>query len=131
MRTSLEAIESAQVELDQELKKRCTFRIGGPAQYLVTVAEEAAVGQVLATAHRFSVPIHFLGQGSNVLFPDQGLPGVVLRFAGALAQYQRDGALVVAGAGVSLAQLANKCAREGYLGLEALSGFPSSVGGRW
>ncbi len=106
-----------------------TFRIGGPAQRLVEVGQVEALRAALSAARRAGVPVHLLGQGSNVLFPDQGMGGVVLALGGSLAQVRIEGETVVAGAAVSLAQLALRTTRLGLLGIEALTGFPSSVGG--
>lgn len=75
------------------------------------------------------VPFQLLGLGSNVLAPDAGLPGVVARLTGELKRVRIRGRRVSAGAGVALAQVARRAAKAGLAGLEALSGFPSTVGG--
>jgi UDP-N-acetylmuramate dehydrogenase len=64
-----------------------------------------------------------------VLFPDRGLEGVVARLGGELKRVRIRGRRVSAGAGAALAQVARRAAKAGLAGLEALSGFPSTVGG--
>jgi UDP-N-acetylmuramate dehydrogenase len=64
-----------------------------------------------------------------VLLPDEGLRGVVARLAGDLKRVRIRGRRVSAGAGAPLAVAARKAAAAGLGGLEALAGFPSTVGG--
>jgi UDP-N-acetylmuramate dehydrogenase len=74
-------------------------------------------------------PFELLGLGSNVLVPDEGLSGLVLRLTGELKRVRIRGRRVSAGGGAPLPQVARKAAKAGLAGLEALSGFPSTVGG--
>ena len=82
-----------------------------------------------AACRRHGRPFLVLGLGSNVLVPDAGVAGVVARFTGELKRVSIDGCRVEVGAGLPLAQLARRTAAAGLSGLEALSGFPSTVGG--
>jgi len=75
------------------------------------------------------VPFHLLGLGSNVLIPDAGLPGVTAKLGGELRRARVRGTLVSAGGALALPQLAKRMAQRGLVGLEALTGFPSTVGG--
>lgn len=106
-----------------------TLRIGGPAEVFVRVDSEAALSEVMTVARECRVSLHLHGHGSNVLFPDAGVRGIVCRLRGELERVEVEGETVSAGAGVTLARLARDMAKQGLLGLEALSGFPSTVGG--
>jgi UDP-N-acetylmuramate dehydrogenase len=106
-----------------------TFRIGGPAEMLVEVGSGRALAALLRLVDRRRVPFHLLGLGSNVLIPDEGLPGIVARLGGELRRVYVRGNLVSAGGAVALPQLAKRMTERGLLGIEALTGFPSSVGG--
>ncbi len=129
----LQALGGLEVRPDAPLAKLTTLRIGGPADLLVEISSEAALEALLREAVRESTPLWLLGQGSNVLIPDAGLRGVVLRLRGEFEEWtlheHGQGAVVTAGAAVPLARLAQQVTRRGFLGLEALSGFPSTVGG--
>lgn len=127
LRSRLATIEGLELRLDEPLSGYNTFRIGGPAEMLGRVRTLEALTRTVVEAA--GVPIHVLGLGSNVLIPDEGLPGLVLRLEGDFERIQFDGDLVWAGAAVPLPQLARRTAAQGRLGLEALSGFPSTVGG--
>ena len=128
-RDRLASIPGVEVGAAVPLASVTTLRIGGPAEFFVRVESEAALTQVMTVARESEVALHLHGHGSNVLFPDGGMPGIVCRLRGELEQVDVEGVTVRAGAGVTLARLARDTAKQGLLGLEALSGFPSTVGG--
>jgi UDP-N-acetylmuramate dehydrogenase len=125
----LEGLSGLTLEPGEPLAPHSTFRIGGPAEVLVEVADEGALEQLLAIVGELSSHFFLLGLGSNVLFPDEGLDGVVAHLGGELAEVEITGERVVAGAAVSLAKLARRLAKLGLTGMETLAGFPSTVGG--
>lgn len=94
-----------------------TLRVGGPAGELWECGTAAA----LVEAVRQAPDAFVLGSGSNVVLPDAGLPQVVL-----VRNRGCQGLTVQAGEDwdgfVSLSLAA------GYVGLEALSGIPGTVG---
>ena len=128
-RDRLASIPGVEVRAAVPLASVTTLRIGGPADFFVRVESEAALTHVMAVAREGEVALHLHGHGSNVLFPDGGMRGIVCRLRGELEQVDVEGVTVRAGAGVTLARLARDTAKQGLLGLEALSGFPSTVGG--
>lgn len=113
----------------EPLAAHSTLRIGGPAEWFAELETEAALRSLLRWARSQALPLTVLGLGSNVLFPDEGLEGLVVRLTGNLARVRIRGRWVQAGAGAVLAQVARATVRRGLGGLEALAGFPSSVGG--
>lgn len=129
LRDRLAAIRGIEVREAVPLASVTTLRIGGPAEFFVRVDSETALAEVMTAARENGLAPHLHGHGSNVLFPDRGLPGIVCRLRGDLERVEVDGETVRAGAGVTLARLARDTAKQGLLGLEALSGFPSTVGG--
>lgn len=128
-RDSLASIPGVEVREAAPLASVATLRIGGPADLFARVDAEAALAGVLAVAADAGLALHVHGHGSNVLFPDGGMRGIVCRLRGELERVEVEGETVRAGAGVTLARLARDTAKQGLLGLEALSGFPSTVGG--
>lgn len=114
---------------EEPLARHTTFRIGGPAELLVDAASERAVVRVVAAAARKAVPLELFGLGSNILLPDEGVRGIVLRLGGELKRIRIRGGRVSAGGGAPLPLVARRAAKAGLIGLEALSGFPSTVGG--
>ena len=61
------------------LSKLCTFGIGGDARYLINIKTKEDLKEALALANEKQLPIFVLGGGSNIVLPDEGINGVVLR----------------------------------------------------
>jgi UDP-N-acetylmuramate dehydrogenase len=120
-------IPGLEVKPGAALARHTTFRIGGAAELLVAAASERALSRLLSALD--GVPCQLLGLGSNVLIPDEGLAGVVLRLVGAFRRVRIDGVSVEAGGAVPLGRLARQTADASLSGLEALAGFPSTIGG--
>ena len=66
-------VGSQNVRPSEPLAEHTTFRIGGPAQWLVTPRSEDEVAGVVSTCEAAGIPWRVLGLGSNVLAPDEGL----------------------------------------------------------
>ena len=115
---------------DEPLAAHTTFRIGGPAQWLVRPRTEDEVAAVCAACRQAGVPLRILGAGSNVLAPDEGLPGVTLQLTDNFATVDvLPGGLVRAGAGATNAAVAEAAWETGLSGYEFASGIPGTVGG--
>lgn len=106
-----------------------TFRIGGPAGLLCEPESEEQFVALLREIHRLNVRCYLLGNGSNVLFADEGFDGVVVRTAHALNRVVQDGESLVAGAGVLLTRVCAAARDAGLAGLEFAYGIPGTVGG--
>src|SRR5690606_20754539 len=117
------------VTVNEPLKPLTTIRIGGPADLMAAPADEDDLLAALAWARQHQVPWHILGAGSNLLVPDEGLRGLVVRTRPALDTLRFDGNRVLVGSGASVARLVGQAARLGLQGVEGLAGVPGSVGG--
>lgn len=106
------------------------FQLGGPAEYLIEPRSEAELGTVLRRCHDSGIPLRILGLGANVLVPDEGVRGVVVRLVDeAFTRMVFNVDRAVVGAGVELTKLVRSAVRRGLEGLEALAGIPGTVGG--
>ena len=105
-----------------------TWRIGGPAQWLLALGTPEEAVSILAAAKAEGWPVFYLGRGSNLLIADQGLPGITLHLARSLDQLTFADGVAKAGAGVYLPQFAATLARRGWAGFEFLIGIPGTVG---
>ena len=113
----------------EDLKRRTTFGIGGPADVWVEPADEEGLAAVAGRSRAAGCPCLVLGSGSNVLVPDEGFRGVVLHPGGALSGAAFEGRLARAGAGLLLGALLRRAQEAGLAGLEWSAGIPGSVGG--
>lgn len=131
LRHRLQALppEVAEVRTDEPLAPRTTLRLGGAARVLVRCLRREAVCQAVAACAEGNVPWVVLGQGGNVLVPDEGLAAAVLVLDGELAGLQRDGCRFVAGGGLPLAKLVRAALDASLAGVECLGGIPGTVGG--
>jgi UDP-N-acetylmuramate dehydrogenase len=105
-----------------------TFRVGGPADWLVEPRTSEETIAALALARRHGVRVTILGGGSNVLVADAGVRGLVLRPRGGEVQRVADDR-VRADAAVTINGLVRWCITHGAAGLEAWAGTPGTVGG--
>lgn len=127
----LRAIVGAErVLADEPLAAHTTFRIGGPAQWLVLPRSENEVAAVVNACEGAGVPWRVLGLGSNVLAPDEGLPGVTVKLAENFSAVEvLPGGLVRAQAGATNEAVAEAALAAGLAGYEFASGIPGTVGG--
>lgn len=116
------------VRVQAPLASLTTFRVGGPADYLVEVHSPGALAQVVAAAARHGAPLTMLGGGSNILVADAGVRGVVVRLR-LMDLTQPASDTVRAGAGVTMNGLVRWTIGRGLAALEAWAGTPGTVGG--
>ena len=133
---ALAAALGARARLMAPLGPLTTYGVGGPAAVLVEVEGPADLDVVRAALGASGeVAVFVLGRGSNLLVSDAGFDGVVLHlgtgFAGLdlPADGPTPGAVVRAGAALSLPVLARRVADGGWSGLSWAVGVPGSVGG--
>ena len=111
------------------MKEHTSFKIGGPADILATAADERAVARAAALCRGEGIPLLLLGNGSNLLAPDEGVDRFLIKSVPGLERCQVQGTQLLAGAGISLARLAAFARDEGLTGLEFAHGIPGSLGG--
>jgi UDP-N-acetylmuramate dehydrogenase len=105
-----------------------TFRVGGPAQWLIETRNSDEIVVAMALADRAGVSVTILGGGSNVLIGDAGIRGLVIRPRGGIVSLI-DGQSVRADAGVTINGLVRWTISHACAGLEAWAGTPGTVGG--
>ena len=123
------AVDPCRLKIREPLSLHTTFRIGGPADYLVLPASPQEVAAVLGIARKCSLPVTILGNGSNVLVLDKGVRGVVIKIGEDMAALERSGTGIRAGAGALLADVSRFAADAQLTGLEFAVGIPGSIGG--
>lgn len=113
----------------EPMSNHTSFRIGGPAALMALPksAEEAAAA--VNTAREMEVEPFFMGNGSNLLAPDEGVERFLIKTVPGLNGCRAEGNDLIAGSGVSLARLAAFALERGLTGLEFAHGIPGSLGG--
>ncbi|GHO89567.1 UDP-N-acetylmuramate dehydrogenase [Dictyobacter formicarum] len=122
----------SRVRRNEPLARHCTFGVGGPADVWVSVdTPEDLVGLVTMCAER-RWPLLITGNGTNVLYADAGVRGVVARVAINTYTLEENGAetaFLTVGAGISWPRIINEIAPKGWGGLEFGPGIPGTLGG--
>ena len=115
---------------NEPLAAHCSFRIGGPARAIAVPQDAASLSHICCILKEHELAPLLLGNGSNLLFPDEGLGEVLLISTEKLTRLflLPDGA-IYAEAGVSLSRLASFAQQNGLTGLEFASGIPGTLGG--
>lgn len=115
---------------NEEMKGHCSFKIGGPVRAMAIPEDTEAVRSTCRILKEQGVLPFVLGNGTNILFPDEGLKDLFIISTEKLTGLSLlpDGS-IYAEAGVSLAKLATFAQQNSLSGLEFASGIPGSVGG--
>lgn len=113
----------------EELKKHCTFKIGGPADLFIEPSSDEELILSLKILKEHSLRTFIMGRASNLLFSEKGYRGAMIRLAENYSFTKVEGREIVAKSGTSLAELANIAMEHALAGLEFASGIPGSVGG--
>ena len=119
--------EFGAVKVNEPLAKHTTFKIGGPADFFVTVSATADLVGLLKFLDGEGVAYFILGGGSNMLVRDEGFQGVVVNIQ--TDQINISDTDVVADAGVVTVHLAQETVKAGLNGFEWGVGVPGTIGG--
>jgi UDP-N-acetylmuramate dehydrogenase len=125
----LAGLDIGEVRFDAPLTAHTSWQIGGPADLLVEPAKVSQVAVVVAFAHDHEIPLLVIGQGTNLLFDDAGLRGIVLKLGQNLASVSISNNRITAEAGAWVPGLARQAMRAGLAGLEHTIGIPGTIGG--
>jgi UDP-N-acetylmuramate dehydrogenase len=119
------------------LAEHTTLRLGGPARALVEATSERDLVDTVAAADSAGTPVLVLGGGSNLVVADEGFAGTVVQVASRGVSADADdpddvgclGAVTVTvAAGEDWDGFVDRAVSSGWVGVEALSGIPGSVG---
>ncbi len=112
------------------LADKTTIGLGGKARLFAHCETPGELSEILGHARRHAVRFMILGGGSNVVFPDEGFDGLVIRIGmkGYRFETVPDGVLLDAAAGEEWDPLVRESIARGLAGIECLSGIPGLVG---
>ncbi|MBX7138320.1 MAG: UDP-N-acetylmuramate dehydrogenase [Oligoflexia bacterium] len=107
-----------------------TMAVGGPLEFLAEPESAAALSGLIKRLNTAGVSYRILGLGSNVLIPDQGVPGYVIKLGAGFRMLQDLGAgLLRVGGANALMTVSRQLSEQGLCGLEFAGGIPASIGG--
>lgn len=111
------------------MKKYTSFKIGGDAELMCIVKNEAELILLLSFLDKNGIKPFIIGNGSNLIVRDDGINGVVVKLEGEFLNIVSDGNRVIAGAGATLNSLCRYALEKELTGLEFAFGIPGTVGG--
>ncbi|MBQ2577004.1 MAG: UDP-N-acetylmuramate dehydrogenase [Lachnospiraceae bacterium] len=118
---------------NEPLSRHTTFGVGGPAEVYISVNRQELL-DILAYAREREIPYTVIGNGSNLLVSDAGIPGIVLSIGNrmnkvTLGPTDQEQVVITAEAGAVLPSVAREAAVKWLSGLEFASGIPGTIGG--
>ncbi|WP_231123530.1 UDP-N-acetylmuramate dehydrogenase [Nocardioides sambongensis] len=114
------------------LAAHTTLRLGGPAERFVRAASSEEIVAAVRAEDEAGAPVLVLGGGSNLVVADAGFAGTVVALTPPAdpirVEQDEQHATVTVAAGVPWDALVARAVAEGWVGIEALSGIPGTVG---
>ena len=127
IRTFLPEID---LRFHEPMAKHTSFRVGGGAEVMAFPKNAEELAQILRACKKLNIIPTILGAGTNVLAPDEGMPGMMICLKDCLGGMERvDDTHVRVAAGVTMTRAALFAAELGLSGLEFAHGIPGTVGG--
>ncbi len=115
---------------DVPIAKYTTIALGGSAKCFISCQTTDEIRSAIEFARREDLPIQVLGGGSNVIFPDEGFNGLVIKIdlKGVVFEDDGESASARVNAGEVWDDFVKTCVEKNLGGVECLSGIPGSVG---
>lgn len=114
------------IRKDAPLKELTTIKIGGKADFLVSIANKEDLIKAVQAIKAKSVPFTIIGGGSNIIAKDEGFRGVIIR--NRMSGIEINGTTVKANAGEEWDVVVEQSVEQGLSGIEALSHIPGTAG---
>lgn len=127
MLSQLANIPDVSIFENESMSKHTTFKIGGPTKLYIEAQTTDALISVYEILSCFECSPLILGNGSNILFPDSGFNGVVLK--NSAASISVSGNKITADSGALLPVVSASAMKNSLSGFEFAQGIPGTVGG--
>ena len=129
-RKTADFLPEIELRFFEPMAAHTSFRIGGGAEVMAFPKTREELSQILKTSALLDCKCAILGAGTNVLAPDEGLPGLTVCLKDSLdGMEQLDETHIRVMAGVTMSRAAVYAANLGLSGLEFAHGIPGTVGG--
>ena len=120
-------IDKSKVKTNEDMSKYTSFKAGGTAKFLIKANTIEDINNILKIVKENNISLVVIGNGSNILFRDEGFNGIVLKIE--LNRFEIKNDRVIADAGVKNAIIARKLFENSLQGFEGLAGIPGTIGG--
>ena len=116
---------------DKPIGSMTTMGVGGSTKWYAEPANIEDLRVLVEACQFFEVQRAMIGRGSNLLIPDQGFGGLVIRLRGAFWHRidLRTEDTIIVGAGARLKEICKFACGKNLTGFEFLEGIPGTLGG--
>jgi UDP-N-acetylmuramate dehydrogenase len=125
----LNILDKEQIFLDEPMKNHISFKVGGPADFLVKPKNEDQIKKLVTLLKDENIPYIVIGNGSNLLVKDGGIRGVVIKIADNFNHFQVENTTVYAQSGALLSFMGKAILNNNLTGFEFAAGIPGTLGG--
>ena len=116
--------------INEPMSKHTTYGIGGPVSFYIKPKNKEDLKNILLFTENNSIPVYFVGTGSNLLVSDSGINGIVVSLEKSLKKITfLSETMIYAEGGAMLGKLVKLCISNNLTGLESLVGVPGTLGG--
>jgi len=115
--------------VDEPLSKHTSFRIGGPADVYYYPPNLENLISSLDLCRREGISRFVIGNGTDLLFSDEGFRGMVIDLSCGFKAMDAKGTAATAEAGVTMQDFLIYLTERGLSGMEKLTGIPGQIGG--
>ncbi|WP_017753285.1 UDP-N-acetylmuramate dehydrogenase [Clostridium tyrobutyricum] len=124
----IKILDEKDIKIDEPMSGHTSFKVGGPADILITPESADQVLDAVKLCKSKNVPYYIMGNGSNLLVKDGGIRGVVVKLTKLKSIKVKDDRIIVS-SGASLKDVSQKALDNSLTGFEFACGIPGSVGG--
>ncbi|NGX95859.1 MAG: UDP-N-acetylmuramate dehydrogenase [Candidatus Afipia apatlaquensis] len=124
----MKILDEKDIKIDEPMKDHTSFKVGGPADILVTPENSDQVLDIIKLCKEKGIPYYIMGNGSNLLVKDGGIRGMAIKLT-KLNSIKVKGERIIADSGASLKDVSQKALNNSLTGFEFACGIPGSIGG--
>lgn len=117
------------VRYDEPLKNHTTFKIGGNCIALIEPREVSDIVETIKICRENDIKFFVIGNGSNLLVPDEGYNGVIIKLKSEFSTIQVEGEYLIVNSGAKLSEVYTVAYENSLTGFEFASGIPGTIGG--
>lgn len=116
--------------MGEEMSRNTSFKTGGPCGVRISPSDAEQVKAIKNKADELNIPYVVLGNGTNILVPDEGLEKAVIIIGDKMAGISLEGDDILSfSAGTNLVSLCRFALENSLSGLEFAFGIPGTCGG--
>ena len=137
---------NGELRFNEPMSDHTSLKIGGPVEVMAFPEDPLSLRNILFVANEERIPVYVFGGGTNLLVGDKGIKGLAISLKAfesieavhsntspptedSEEETEEHDVTLFVGSGVPLAKLINYAQKNGYAGLEALTGIPGLMGG--